>query len=76
MYKIGNRMVEIHRDVISKLLEWNSDEQKNNSKFDFAFCLSVLLSLVSPAKIAESGLSPDVVAFIHGKKMKNGEIIF
>lgn len=67
MYKIGGRFIEIHYDVVNNLLEWNTGSQKDDNNFDYAFGLSLLLSLVSVEEIAAGKIDSNALDFVMGK---------
>lgn len=66
IYKVGGSLQEIHQSVIEKLIQWNTNEAKNDRKLDFAFALSILLSIVSVEKIAEGENLTDALALMNG----------
>lgn len=66
MYKIGNRLIEIHSDVMKNLLKWNTAPLQNDRDLDYAFGLSVFLSLVPMERIAAGEIDQNAFAFILG----------
>lgn len=67
VYKIGKRFIEIHRDVLNDLLQWNAFPQRNDPTLDHPFGLSLLLSLISTEKIEAGEIDPNAVSFVLGK---------
>lgn len=66
IYKIGNRLIEIHDDVINNLLQWNMAAQRDNVDLDYAFGLSLLLSLIPMERIAAGDIDDNALDFIKG----------
>lgn len=66
VFKIGDRLIEIHGDVLDKLLLWNAVERRQDQNLDFAFGLSILLSLVPAERIEAEEMSSDIVDFVFG----------
>lgn len=66
IYKIGNRLIEIHDDVINNLLQWNMDAQRDDVDLDYAFGLSLLLSLIPMERIAAGDIDDNALDFIKG----------
>lgn len=66
VFKIGDRLIEIHGDVLDKLLLWNAVERRQDQNLDFAFGLSILLSLVPAERIEAEEMSSDIVDFVIG----------
>lgn len=66
IYKIGNRLIEIHDDVINNLLQWNMAAQRDDVDIDYAFGLSLLLSLIPMERITAGEIDDNALAFIMG----------
>lgn len=71
MYKIGERLIEIHNDVINKLKLWNTTKQKQDRSLDSRFALTIFLSLSTPVSIANGQIDQEVMNFITGKFRKS-----
>lgn len=65
MYKIGNRLIEIHNSVLSELRQWN-EQSRDDIEFDFPFGLSVYLSLVPSLSPVNMSLSDDAMVLVYG----------
>lgn len=64
-YKIGNSLIEIHNDVINNLLQWNTgQENRENRDLDYAFALSLLLSLIPVEEIAAGKIDDNAWNFM------------
>lgn len=66
VYKLGNRLIEIHNDVVNNLLQWNEDPQRNDQDIDYAFGLSLLLSLISIEDISVGRIDNNALTFVQG----------
>lgn len=65
MYKVGERFVEIHANVIQKLMEWNL-QQRSDMVLDNAFVLAILISVVPPEDFANGQISESAMDFVTG----------
>lgn len=67
VYQIGNRLIEIHNEVINNLLQWNAS-QKDDVDVDYAFGLSLLLSLIFMQQIEASQIDNNAWNFMLGMR--------
>lgn len=65
IYKIGDRLIEIHHSIVQNLMQWN-DSQRDNIDIDYAFGLSLLLSLVPIEDIASGKMDNNAMNFVLG----------
>lgn len=64
VYKVG-KLIEIPAKVVSKILEWNLDDEKRGDlSYDRKICQSLVMSLVSKNDLLESNINKDVINFI------------
>lgn len=66
MYKIGNRLIEIPKKAVEKIIEWNEGAMCNDVEYDRKICRSLLLSLVSKDDLCACKVHDDVLNFIKG----------
>lgn len=63
---MGHRFIEIHYDVLAKLLEWNSAPNNDYRDFDFPFALSVFLCVVPSEQVKLGKLDPEIEKDAYG----------
>lgn len=63
---MGERLFEIHNDVLENLMEWNTSPQKEDQNMDYPFGLAVLLSLVPMSRIEAGEIDSNALAFLFG----------
>ncbi|XP_055308261.1 uncharacterized protein LOC129572344 [Sitodiplosis mosellana] len=64
VFKIGNRLIQIERNVVDKLWQWNTPPSNANLDLDFRFALAVFLSVVSPSDILENNIDSNSMDFV------------
>lgn len=65
MYKIGDDYIEIHKEALKDLSNWNLS-QPENEEIDYHFGLLVLLSLTSESQIAAGETNENAMSFMQG----------
>lgn len=66
MYKVGNRFIEIHRDVVVNLEQWNADPERHDASMDFRFAMAIYLSLVPSQQISSGEIDQNAMDFVSG----------
>lgn len=63
-YKIGDRLIEIHNDILNNIVEWNTPLHRNDPDIDYAFGLSLLL--IPAVHIAAGRTDNNALTFVLG----------
>lgn len=66
VYMIGDKLIEIPKKVVEKIIEWNQGAKRYESEYDKKVCHMLLLSLVSKESLRKREVNESVIQFIKG----------